>query len=123
MGGLTNPELRKRLASVRGKVNDVTEEQIVARDLGIQGFYPGLSAHLDDLRPIEAVFKAGFTQRQKIGVKEVPEIQSMSIPNNRALRLVMQSRTLWYMASVSEMQDFRDELLEIQALLQEELTR
>jgi hypothetical protein len=121
MGGLANPELRKRLASVRGKVNDVTEEQIVARDLGILNFYPALSESLDDLRPVAEVFQAGFTQRQKIGVNEIPEIEYLTIPNNKELRLVIQARTLWYLASVSEMKDFRDELEEIREMLQEEL--
>ena len=123
MAGLANPELRKRLASVRGKVNDVTEEQIVARDLGVLNFYPALAEQLDDLRPIAEVFKAGFTQRQKIGVLEIPELGLMTIPNNKELRLVVQSRTLWYLGSVSEMRDFRDELVEIQVLLQEEFAR
>jgi hypothetical protein len=40
LGALRSPALRQRLASIRGKVGDVVEEQHVARDMSVQNIYP-----------------------------------------------------------------------------------
>ena len=123
LAGIRNAELRKRLASVRGKVDDVTEEQHIARELGTRDLYPLLSEVMNDLGPIAETFAAGLTQRQRIGVHDIAELEPMAIPNGNGIQLLMQARILWYRASLGEMGDFRDELLEIQALLNEELER
>ncbi len=123
LAGISDPRLRERLASVRGKVGDVTEEQHVARQLGTRDLYPLLAETLDDIRPLTEMFGAGFTSRQKTGVTEMPAMPPMTLPNTPALRLTLQARTLWYQAAILEMGDFQAELEEIQALLREELDR
>ena len=60
LAGIDDPGLRKRLASVRGKVADVTEEQEVARDVGTRDLYPYLAETGGDVRPIVAMFEGGL---------------------------------------------------------------
>ena len=123
LAGISDPELLIRLASVRGKVEDVVEEQLIARQLGTRDLYTLLPEGLDDIRPITGMFSAGRTSRQSVGVRDIPEMPTMTLPNTPALRLTLQARMLWYQAARLEMQDFRGELEEIQALLREELDR
>ena len=121
LAGIDDPGLRKRLASVRGKVADVTEEQEVARDVGTRDLYPYLAETGGDVRPIVAIFEGGLSQRPITGAYEVPQIDTMRIPNSPQLRLLMQARAIWYLASAQEMRDLRNDLKEIQGLLQKQL--
>lgn len=121
LAGIDDPGLRKRLASVRGKVADVIEEQEVARDLGTRDLYPYLAEAGGDVRPIVAIFQSGLSQRPITGTYEVPQIDAMRIPNSPQLRLLTQARAIWYLASAQEMRDLRNDLKEIQELLQKQL--
>jgi hypothetical protein len=121
LAGIDDPGLRKRLASVRGKVADVTEEQEVARDLGTRDLYPYLAEAGGDIRPIVAVVEGGAAQRPIAGTYEVPKIDAMRLPNSPNFRLLMQTRAIWYRASAREMRDLRSDLNEIQGLLQKQL--
>jgi uncharacterized protein YdhG (YjbR/CyaY superfamily) len=121
LAGIEDPELRRRLASVRGKVEDATEEQKVARDLNTRDLYPLMAEAEVDVRAIFASFAAGASQRPTTGTFDVPEIGAMRVPNGPAPRFLMQTRAMWYLSSAQEMTDLRNELKEIQVLLQEQL--
>ncbi len=123
LAGISNPELRKRLASVRGKVADVTEEQQIARQIGTRDLTPQLAETTDDIRFITQSFTAGSQSRQATGIIEEPEMASLVLPNTPSMRLTFQIRTVWYVSSLVETQDFLTEMEEIQALLLQELGR
>lgn len=121
LAGIDNPELRKRLASVRGKVADVTEEQLVARLVATRDIYPLLREEIGDIGPIYELYTAGFHGRPSTGVLEVPELAPIQVPNTNGIRFSVQARGLWYGASIIEMNDFKAELEGIRSLLLEEI--
>lgn len=123
MAGIESPELRQRLASVRGKVSDVTEEQYVARDITVRDIFPHLRNHTSDIEPIVTLFSSGFHGRQGTGIQDLPDIGKVSIPNSAPLEFDLQIRNLWYQAAINEVRDFQGELEAIQSLLREEMNR
>ena len=123
LGAIGSPALRQRLASIRGKVGDVVEEQHVARDISVQSIYPLIMDEIGDIQYIQDIVSSGLQARQSTSVQEISGSGTISIPNSNALRFLLRARSLWYEASTYEMQDFRAELVEIQSLLQEEIQR
>jgi hypothetical protein len=121
LAGIDNPDLRKRLASVRGKVADVTEEQGVARLVATRDIYPMLGEEIGDITPIYELFVGGYHARPNTGVIEIPELAPIAVPVSNRIRFALQSRTLWYGAAIIEMMDFKAELEAIQALLRDEI--
>ena len=121
LAGIDSPQLRQRLASVRGKVADVREEQLVGRDISVFEIYPLIDDEIGDIGLIQQMFASGLHARQKTSVLPIPEQGAISLPNSSALRFLLRARTIWYEASIHEMGDFQAELEEIQALIQEEI--
>lgn len=121
LGSIESPILRQRLASVRGKFEDVIEEQRTARDIGILQIYPLLQDSVGDISPINQLYAAGFHSRQGKTVAELPDSGTLPFPNSDALRFTLQTRMIWYDASIQESLDFLVELGEIQTLLRTEI--
>ena len=122
LGVIESLELRQRLAGVRGKFEDVFEDQRDARDLSILQIYPVLQEGTDvDL--VKEMFAAGLHSRAATEVLEVPDYGMMRLPNSSALIFSLQTRGLWYEASIMETRDLLDELVEIRALVQAEMSR
>ena len=123
LGALGSPVLRQRLASIRGKVGDVVEEQHVARDISVQNIYPLIMDEIGDIHYIQKIVSSGLQARQSTSVQEIQGSGTISIPNSNALRFLLRARSLWYEASTYETRDFKAEIDEIQLLLQEEIRR
>ena len=119
--GLESAVLRQSLASVRGKVEDIVEEQRIAREIGVREIYPLVKNQIGDLELIEDIFNAGLGARQSTGVQLPPQSGTISIPNSNAIRFLLQARTLWYVGSISETRDFQAELEQIQVMLRQEM--
>jgi hypothetical protein len=123
LGGLESSLLRRRLASVRGKVEDVVEEQHVARELAVREIYPLIKDEIDDIASVQQMFSDGLHARQATSVQAVSGSGTIRIPNSNALRFLLRTRTLWLEASIYETGDFQTELEEIQSLLRKEIVR
>lgn len=123
LGGLDSSLLRQRLASVRGKVEDVVEEQRVAREIAVREIYPLIKSEMGDIRSVQQMFSDGLHARQATSIQTVTGSETISVPNSNALRFLLRTRTIWLEASIHETGDFQTELEEIQALLQEEIVR
>ena len=121
LAGIDSPVLRQRLASVRGKVEDVVEEQRVARDIGLRTIYPLIQDEIGDIGLVQDVFAAGLHIRQGASVQEIPTSGVIPVPNSGALRFALRARTIWYEAAIREMLDFQAELEEIQVLVRAEM--
>jgi len=121
LAGIESPVLRQRLASVRGKVEDVVEEQRVARDIGIRTIYPLIGDEIGDIGGIQDLFASGLHARQGTSVRALPSSGAVSVPNSGALSFALQVRTIWYEAAIKEMQDFQAELEGIQGLVRDEV--
>jgi hypothetical protein len=123
LGALDSPMLRQRLASVRGKVEDVVEEQRIAREIAVHQIYPLIKDQIGDIALIQQLFSDGFHARQSTSVQAVTGLGTISVPNTNALRFLLRARMIWYEASIYETGDFQTELEEIQLLLRKELRR
>jgi len=123
LGGLDSSLLRQRLASVRGKVGDVVEEQRVAREIAVREIYPLIKDDIGDIGLVQQMFSDGLHARQATSVQTVTGSGTILIPNSNALRFLLRTRTLWIEASIHETGDFQTELEEIQSLLQAEILR
>ena len=123
LGGLGSPILRQRLASVRGKVEDVVEEQRIAREIAVREIYPLIKDEIGDIGLVQKLFSDGLHARQRTSVQVVSGSGTISVPNSNAIRFLLRARTLWYEASIYETGDFQTELEEIQLLLQAEMLR
>ena len=123
LGALGSPILRQRLASVRGKVGDVVEEQQIAREISVREIYPLIKDEIGDIELVQKIVSAGLQARQKTSVQDISGSGTISVPNSNALRFLLRARSLWYEASMYETRDFQAELEEIQLLLQEEMQR
>jgi hypothetical protein len=121
LAGVDSPELRQRLAGVRGKVVDVREEQLVGRDVGVFGIYPLIDDEIGDISVIQQMFASGLHARQKTSVLPIPEQGSISLPNSSALRFLLRARTIWYEPSIHETRDFQAKLEGIQSLIEQEI--
>jgi hypothetical protein len=121
LGGLGSPMLRQRLASVRGKVEDVVEEQRIAREIVVREIYPLIKDEIGDIGSVQQMFSDGLHARQRTSVQVVSGSGTIAVPNSNALRFLLRARMVWYEASIYETGDFQTELEEIQLLLQEEM--
>jgi len=121
LGGLDSPMLRQRLASVRGKVGDVVEEQRIAREIAVREIYPLIKDQIGDIGLVQQLFSDGLHARQRTSVQAVTGSGTVAVPNSNALRFLLRARMIWYEASIYETGDFQTELEEIQLLLQEEI--
>jgi hypothetical protein len=121
LAGIDSPELRQRLASVRGKVADVREEQLVGRDISVFDIYPVIDEEIGDIELIQQMFASGMHARQGTSIQAIPESGKISVRNSNALRFLLRARIIWYESSIYEMGDFQAELEEIQVLIQEEI--
>ena len=121
LGGLGSPVLRQRLASVRGKVEDVVEEQRIAREIAVREIYPLIKDEIGDIESVLQLFRDGLHSRQKTSVQHVSASGTIQIHNSNALRFLLRARMVWYEASIYETGDFQTELEEIQLLLQDEM--
>ena len=121
LAGIDSPQLRQRLASVRGKVADVREEQLVGRDISVFDIYPVIDEEIGDISLIQQLFASGLHARQGTSIQAIPESGKISVPNSNALRFLLRARIIWYESSIYEMGDFQDELEAIQVLIQEEI--
>lgn len=123
LGALGSSTLRQRLASVRGKVGDVVEEQQIAREISVREIYPLIMDEIGDIKLVQEIVSAGLQARQKTSVQVISGSGTISVPNSNALRFLLRTRSLWYEASMYETRDFQTELEEIQLLLREEVQR
>ena len=123
LGGLKSPVLRQRLASVRGKVEDIVEEQHIAREIAVREIYPLIKDQIGDISSVQKLFSDGFHARQKTSVQTVTGSGKVSVPNSNALRFLLRARMIWYEASIYETGDFQSELEDILLLLQDEMRR
>ena len=123
LGALGSPMLRQRLASVRGKVGDVVEEQQIAREISVREIYPAIKDEIGDIELVQEIVSAGLQARQRTSVQAISGSGTIAVRNSNALRFLLRARSLWYEASRYETRDFQTELEEIQLLLQEEIHR
>lgn len=123
LGALGSPILRQRLASVRGKVGDVVEEQQIARQISVRQIYPLIMDEIGDIELVQKIVSSGLQARQGTSVQVISGSGTIPIPNSNALRFLLRARSLWYEASMYETRDFQTELEEIQLLMQEEMQR
>lgn len=123
LGGLESLVLRQRLASVRGKVADIVEEQHIAREIAVREIYPLIKDQIGDISSVHKLFSDGFHSRQKTAVQAVTGSGTVSIPNSNALLFLLRARMIWYEASIYETGDFQAELEDILLLLQDEIHR
>lgn len=123
LAGLDSPALRQRLASVRGKVEDVVEEQRIAREIGVHDIYPLLKDQAGDIALVQALYRDGYHARQATAVQAVEGKGTIEVSNASALRFLLRARAIWYEASIHETRDFQLELEGIQGLLQGEIRR
>lgn len=123
LGALSSPKLRQRLASVRGKLGDVVEEQHIAREISVRDMYPLIQDEIGDIALVQEIVGAGLQARQSTSVQTIAGSGTIAIPNSNALRFLLRVRSLWYEASKYETRDFQAELEEIQLLLEEEVRR
>jgi hypothetical protein len=123
LGALGSPILRQRLASVRGKVGDVVEEQQIAREISVREIYPLIKDEIGDIELIQEIVSTGLQARQRTSVQVISGSGTIAVPNSNALRFLLRARSLWYEASMYETRDFQTELEEILLLLQEEMQR
>jgi hypothetical protein len=123
LGALGSPILRQRLASVRGKVGDVVEEQHIAREISVREIYPLIMDEIGDIELVQEIVSAGLQARQRTSVQVINGSGTIPIPNSNALRFLLRARSLWYEASRYETRDFQAELEEIQSLLHDEMQR
>ena len=110
LSGLGSPALRQRLASVRGKVEDVVEEQRIAREIGVREIYPLIKSDIGDIDPIQEIMSAGLSARQSTPVLPLNSSGTISIRNSDELRFLLRARMLWYEGSLHETRDFLTEL-------------
>ena len=115
--------LRQRLASVRGKVEDVIEEQHIAREIAVHEIYPIIMGQISDIDSVNKMFSEGLHSRQSTSTQDVAATGKISFPNSSATRFMLRARMLWYQASMFETGDFKKELEEIQVLLHEEMRK
>lgn len=123
LAGLDSAELRQRLASVRGKVEDVVEEQRVAREIGVHDIYPLLKDLAGDIALVQQLYREGFHARQATSVRALTSGGVVPVTNSSALKFLLRARAIWYEASIHETRDFQAELMEVQALLEVEIDR
>lgn len=102
--------LRKRLASVRGKVEDVVEEHRIAREIAVYEIYPLIKDRMGDVGVVQQMVAAGLNPRQSTSVLPVTGSSTISVPNSNARRFLLQARKIWYEASIYETLDFQTEL-------------
>jgi len=121
LGNLGSPVLRQRLASVRGKVEDVVEEQRIAREIAVREIYPLIKDEIGDIELVQQLFSDGLHARPGKSVQVVSGSGKVSVPNSNALRFLLRARMVWYEASIYETGDLRKELEEVQFLLDEEM--
>lgn len=121
LAGIESIELRQRLASVRGKVSDVTEEQFDAKEMLTREIHPLIRNEIGDIAAIKNLWVAGFGTTYSGMNQDIPDVGTISVPNTNALRFHLQTRTLWLQVALREMADFREELEAIQSLLREEM--
>jgi hypothetical protein len=123
LSGLGSPALRQRLAGVRGKVEDVVEEQRIAREIGVREIYPLIKSDIGDIDLIQEIMSAGLSARQSTPVLPLNSSGTISIRNSDELRFLLRARMLWYEGSLHETRDFLTELEEIQVMLEREMQR
>ena len=121
LGNLGSPVLRQRLASVRGKVEDVVEEQRIAREIAVREIYPLIKDKIGDIEAVQKLFGDGLHARPGMSGQVVSGSAKVSVPNSNALRFLLRARMVWYEASIYETGDLQTELEEIQLLLEEEM--
>lgn len=123
LAGLDSVELRQRLAGMRGKFEDVVEEQRVAREIGVHDIYPLLKDLSGDIAAVQQLYRGGFHARQATSMQTVEGTATVAVTNSSALRFLLRARAIWYDASIHESRDFQKELEEIQELLRREIQR
>lgn len=121
LAGLDSPELRQRLASIRGKVEDVAEEQRTARDIGVHDIYPLLMDQVGDISLVQQLYRSGLHTRQATSMQAVSSKGTIPVSNTNALKFLLRARAIWYEASIHETRDFLVELEAIQTLLAGEI--
>lgn len=114
LAGIEDPALRLGIAKIRGRIADVVEEQVVARQIAVEQVVPLLGEGGADLEPIQRVSDAGVTPRPSLGVgfRPVPSFGSMEVQNSPSLRFALRARAIWYIASNQEMAGLEDVLQE-----------
>ena len=121
LAGIESIELRQRLASIRGKVSDVTEEQYVAREMLIREIHPLIRHEIGDIAAIEQLYAAGFGATFASSAQALPDVGTVVFPNSGAIRFALDARILFFSATLREMAEFRTELEAIQTLLRKEM--
>lgn len=115
------PELRVRLAGLRGIIEDAVEEQLVARDLQESQIRPRISASAD-LRPLHDIGDR-FWSQVRIPGRAVDGRGSVDVPSDLELQNAMLRRDTYYGISIGEMDQLILAFNEIRELIREELGR
>ena len=121
LADIDSPVLRQRLASVRGKVEDVIEEQRIARDISVREIYPLIQDKIGDIDSVLQLFASGLHPRQGEPVHTISSSGTILIPNSSALQFLLQAKSIWYEAAIMEMTDFQTELEDVQSLIRAEI--
>ena len=114
---LRSPELRRRLAGLSSKIEDLTEDEYLGREVGWQQLNPAVyrSADLD----VGYVVTALFTER----VPGLP-LQGRSMishPNSFEIRGALRTRMGWYGSAIREAEKLVVEMSELRALIRADL--
>jgi hypothetical protein len=78
--------LRQCLASVRGKVGDVVEEQQIVREIRAREIYPLIKDDIGDIELVQEIVSAGLRARQRTSVQVISGPGTIPVPDSNALR-------------------------------------
>jgi hypothetical protein len=113
------PELRVRLAGLRGVIEDAVEEQLGARDLQENRIQPRI-AKTADLRPLHDIGDHFWSQERTPG-RPVEGRGTIEIKGDLELSNTMLRRDTYYDIAVGEMEQLIVAFDEIRELIREEL--
>ena len=102
-------DLRLGLAGLRELVNDALEEELFARQVGVEQLLPliGEEADLTPVAEIAAVHltlngSEGLTPQERNGGRPVPGAGPMTIPNTPSVRNALLRRNMWLTGALAE---------------------
>jgi len=112
-----SPELRRRLAGLSSLVEEVTEDEDLAQDIGWQQLYPAIAPRAD--------FDHGYVIAE-LTTERIPGLplqsrSDVSHPNSSEIRGYLRARRGWYGAAIRDAEKLQVEMLELRTLIRAEL--
>jgi hypothetical protein len=124
---IENPELRLRLAGLRDMIIDAQEEEDVALKISLEQLSPRIveSPGWPALRRLTREFTtvrqvAGLSPQEQMAGGRMPTYGDIAVPNNAAVRGVLNLRLIWYEAAIAELRPLLPHLEGLEALVDRE---